>query len=648
MDVTTDVLRDAASAVSADSAPVAMAEWHTAVVRWRLIVILTLAVAAVMVWNPDASSATTDADEVGLVDPATGQWRLRSSSGDIATFYYGNPGDIPFVGDWDCDGIDTPGLYRQADGYVYLRNSNSAGNADVSFFFGNPGDVPLAGDFDADGCDTVSIYRPTQSRVYVINELGSSDGGLGEADYSYVFGNPGDDPFTGRFGANPADSVGLYRASTGFTYLRLTNTQGNADIDYFFGNPGDRFIAGDWDADGFDTPAVFRPSQATMYLKNTNTQGNADVSFPFGQGTWLPVAGRWGDIDAVPPISLELVASGLSQPLFLDAPPGDDRLFIVEKGGDIHIVDGDGVAPQPFLNVAVSTNSERGLLGLAFHPDYGVNGRFFVSYTDLGGTTRVVEYFAVPTNDIASPNPIRTLLSVPQPAPNHNGGMIEFGPDGYLYVSIGDGGGSPGSRPQSTTDLLGSILRLDVDAPVSANGAPGNPYENGPGDDRIWAIGVRNPWRTSIDPNSGTFIIADVGQDRREEINIAPIGTGGLNYGWPITEGSLCYPSGTGCSTAGLSLPAVEYPHSEGRSITGGYVYRGAAMPDLAGRYFYGDFITGFIRSFSISGTTAVDHLDHGWDLGAVGGLASFGTDGSGELYVVSIGGSVYRIVRDG
>ena len=179
------------------------------------------------------------------------------------------------------------------------------------------------------------------------------------------------------------------------------------------------------------------------------------------------------------------------------------------------------------------------------------------------------------------------------------------------------------------------------------NAAAGNPYIGKAGDDRIWAIGLRNPWRTTIDADSGTIIIADVGQDRREEVNVESLGSAPLNYGWQLMEGSLCYPSGSSCG-AGLTLPKVEYSHAEGSSITGGYVYRGSEMPDLVGRYFYGDFISGFIRSFELSGTTPVNHLDHGWDLGTVSVISSFGTDGAGELYVVSYGGTIYRITRAG
>lgn len=230
---------------------------------------------------------------IGLVDPATGQWHLRAW-GDAATFYYGNPGDSPFMGDWTCDGVDTPGLYRQSDGYVYLRNTNTQGIADIKFFFGNPGDVPIAGDFNGDGCDTLSIYRPSEARFYIINRLGKNDGGLGAADYSFLFGNPGDNPVVGDWDDDGIDEIGLHRESTGLFYYRDTLTTGIADGEIFFGDPGDRFVAGDWGVvDGIDTPAMFRPSNTMFYFRHTLTQGNADFQFGWpGVGLdWIPVSG---------------------------------------------------------------------------------------------------------------------------------------------------------------------------------------------------------------------------------------------------------------------------------------------------------------------------------------------------------------------
>jgi hypothetical protein len=229
----------------------------------------------------------------GLVDPVSGEWHLRQVDGRVDSFYFGDPGDAPFMGDWDCDGIDTPGLYRQSDGYVYLRNSNSQGIADVRFFFGNPGDVPLAGDFNGDGCDTVSVYRPSNATFYIINELGSDDGGLGAADATFIFGNPGDKPFVGDFDGDGVDTPGLHRESTGLVYYRNTNSEGVADAIFLFGDPGDRLVANDWNGDGFDSPGVFRPSNTTVFLRFTNTEGPADARFMFGEPHWLPVTGTF-------------------------------------------------------------------------------------------------------------------------------------------------------------------------------------------------------------------------------------------------------------------------------------------------------------------------------------------------------------------
>ena len=233
-------------------------------------------------------------DRVGLVDQTRGLWHLRLKGGSTSSFYFGVPGDYPIAGDWDCDGVDTPGLYRQSDGFVYLRNSNTQGIADIRFFFGNPGDIPLAGDFDGDGCDTISIYRPAEARIYIINELGSNDSGLGAADYSYLFGNPGDKPFVGDFDGDGVDTVGLHRESTGLVYFRNSNSQGIAHHQFVFGNPGDRLVAGDWGVvDGVATPAVFRPSKAVMYFRFDNTAGFADAAILFGESHHLPVSGLW-------------------------------------------------------------------------------------------------------------------------------------------------------------------------------------------------------------------------------------------------------------------------------------------------------------------------------------------------------------------
>ena len=253
------------------------------------MVLLLLSAGGASATSPDWSAG------IGLVDPDTGVWYLRDRAGGGTEFYYGNPGDYPFMGDWNCNGIDTPGLYRQSDGYAYLRNSNTQGVAEVKFYFGDPGDIPIAGDFDGDGCDSLSIYRPSEQRFYIINRLGQNEGGLGAADYYFTFGNPGDQPVVGDWDGDGVDEIGLYRESSGFFYYRTTLDTGIADGQFYFGNPGDRFVAGDWGiTDGRDTPAVFRPSTRIWYFRHTLTQGNADHQDDWGDASWQPVAGTYG------------------------------------------------------------------------------------------------------------------------------------------------------------------------------------------------------------------------------------------------------------------------------------------------------------------------------------------------------------------
>jgi hypothetical protein len=235
-----------------------------------------------------------DDDGVGLVDPRTGLWCLRGAYGQLEAFYFGNPGDEPLMGDWNCDGVDTPGLYRRSDGFVYLRNTNTQGVADIAFFFGNPGDLPLVGDFNGDGCDTVSVYRPSTGQVFVMNQLGAGGVGVGAADTTYYFGNPGDKPFTGDFDGDGVDTVALHRESTGLIYYRNDHAQGPAHHQFVFGNPRDRVFAGDWNGDGVDTPGVYRPSQRTLFLRHVNGSGPADATIRFGESHWIPVAGRFG------------------------------------------------------------------------------------------------------------------------------------------------------------------------------------------------------------------------------------------------------------------------------------------------------------------------------------------------------------------
>ncbi len=343
-------------------------------------------------------------------------------------------------------------------------------------------------------------------------------------------------------------------------------------------------------------------------------------------------------------LALETVVEGLDAPLFLTAPDGDPRLFVVEQGGRIRIVRDGQLVADAWLDLSgtVSTGGERGLLGLAFSRDFSTSGRFFVNYTNAGGDTRVVRYVAPdPSADVAAPVETTTILSVEQPFANHNGGMLAFGPDGHLYVAMGDGGGGgdPLGAGQDPTTVLGSILRITE----AGEAAPGNPFIGAAGDDRIWAWGLRNPWRFAFDPPSGTLWIADVGQSDREEVNAVDATRAGVNYGWNVAEGTLCFGAST-CDTSGFEPPALEYGHGEGCSITGGYVYRGSDVPGAVGRYFFADFCTGFVRSFRLDDGRATDLLEH--DLGPLGQVTSFGVDADGELYVIERSGRVSRIVE--
>ena len=350
-------------------------------------------------------------------------------------------------------------------------------------------------------------------------------------------------------------------------------------------------------------------------------------------------------------LDVEEVASGLSSPIALASLPDDDRLFIAEQGGMIRIVRDGVVDPVPFLDLRTRTvaQNERGLLGLAFHPAYDDNGWVYVSFTDLEGDSRIERYTVSADPDVADPQSMLLVLAQDQPASNHNGGQIAFGPDGMLYVFFGDGGGGgdPQGNAQNLNSLLGKVLRLDVD-----NAAPyaipvSNPFrnqENRRGE--IWASGLRNPWRNAFDRVGGRLYIADVGQNRLEEVNVVAANAAGVNYGWNRMEASTCYEPATGCDRTGLMLPVAEYDHDEGCSITGGHVYRGTAIPGIYGHYFYSDYCQGWLRSFRYANDQATEHRT--WDIGDVGNVMSFGEDASGELYILSSNGRVYRIIGPG
>jgi len=348
-------------------------------------------------------------------------------------------------------------------------------------------------------------------------------------------------------------------------------------------------------------------------------------------------------------LAVRPIVSGLASPLFLTAPPGDPRLFVVEQGGTVRVVENGQLVPMPFLDVSarITSGGERGLLGLAFHPDYARNGFLYVNYTDAAGDTRVERYTVSADRNRADPASATLVITVPQPFANHNGGMTAFGPDGRLYVGMGDGGsgGDPQGNAQNPATLLGKMLRLDVDAGAPYAIPPDNPLAGRQGArGEIWALGLRNPWRFSFDRAAGRLYVADVGQNRLEEVSVAGVSEAGVNYGWNVTEGSECYNAET-CDRSAFRLPALEYSRDAGCSITGGYVYRGSnpALAGVRGHYFYSDFCSGWLRSFRLAdGGAVVDRRE--WPVGSLGNVLSFGEDARGELYILSENGTVYAI----
>jgi glucose/arabinose dehydrogenase len=334
-------------------------------------------------------------------------------------------------------------------------------------------------------------------------------------------------------------------------------------------------------------------------------------------------------------VGVQLVTADLEQPLFLTSPPGDPRLFILEKTGEIRVFANGQLLREPFLDLSdeVATGPEQGLLGLAFHPNYASNGRFFVNYTDEASRTQIVEYQVSNDPNRAASNTGRPIVTIQRPGWRHNGGWMAFGPDGLLYVTSGDGGGTndPDGNGQNPNSLFGKIFRLNVD---------------NPGAIEIVAWGLRNPWRAAFDGN--TIWLGDVGQDGWEEINRFTLAEAPVNFGWVVMEGAECYRD-LPCDPSLYTPPVYAYSHNDGCSVTGGYVYRGAAVPALRGHYLFADWCSGWVRSISENGEV-VDWTP--W-LGDLGNVTSFGVDAFGEMYIVAAGsgrliqqgGAIYKIV---
>jgi glucose/arabinose dehydrogenase len=377
--------------------------------------------------------------------------------------------------------------------------------------------------------------------------------------------------------------------------------------------------------------------------------GSGSSPSPVPSGTPTPVACEGTPVAGVPALTAHLLASGLRSPLDLQAAPGDrERLYVVEQGGTIRVLRNGALQAGAFLDISgrISSGGERGLLGLTFHPQFATNRRFFVNYTDPSGDTHVAEFRAT-SADQADPASERLLLTVEQPFANHNGGGLAFDRAGRLLIGLGDGGsgGDPLGNGQNLATPLGKLLRVDVDSASPYAIPADNPFAGQAGArPEIWAYGLRNPYRFSVDRATGDLYIGDVGQSRVEEVDFASASAGGgQNYGWNVTEGSQCYRPSSGCDRTGITFPVYEYSHSDGCSITGGVVYRGCRMPDLAGTYFFGDYCSGFVRSLRVSAGLATEVRE--WTgLSGIDSVTAFGIDAQGEVYVVDYDGEVYRL----
>lgn len=400
-------------------------------------------------------------------------------------------------------------------------------------------------------------------------------------------------------------------------------------------------------------PRWLRSSLALVVLLATAVPLLGGCGVPVGDSNGIAepdaTARRDGEAAWPPKVSLVRRWEGLDRPVQLTAPAGASGLkFVVCLPGTVEIIENDKVLDTPFLDISekVSVGGERGLFSIAFAPDYEQSGRFYVCYTDLNGSTVVERYRVSSDEKRADEQTGEVILTVPQPYANHNGGQIAFGPDRFLYVGLGDGGGAgdPEGNGQRTDTLLGKILRIDVSGQGTYAIPPGNPFVGRKGyRGEIWDRGLRNPWRFSFDTLTGDLYIGDAGQDDWEEIDIEPVNTGGLNYGWVLYEGSHPYPPGSkGRSASGLTMPVFEYGHDLGYSVTGGYVYRGSLWPALVGCYFYADYGSGRIWAGQRNGGTwrtaeVADTRRH---------IAGFGQDAAGELYVLDLdSGEILQLV---
>jgi glucose/arabinose dehydrogenase len=468
---------------------------------------------------------------------------------------------------------------------------------------------------------------------YFYNATATLSVGAGDTLFAYVYLDPANPPSGIMLQWN--DGTWEHRAYWGANFSPW-GTDGTVSLR----NMGALPPTGQW--------VRLQVSAAQVGLQGSTLNGMAFTLYN-GRATWDLVGKGSGTPPRPPTVSLQSVATGFSSPVDIaNAHDGSGRLFVVQQGGQIKILSAGQVLPTPFLNIAslIVAGGEQGLLGLAFHPNYASNGFFYVNYTRQGdGATVIARY----TRSAADPNVADTdpasqsiLLTIQQPFANHNGGQIRFGPDGYLYIGMGDGGSGndPGNRAQNLGTLLGKMLRIDVNSGSPYAIPPSNPFNN-----EIWAYGLRNPWRFSFDRLTGDLFIADVGQSAWEEISFQAAGNGaGANYGWRVMEGAHCtgLDGGPPCFDPSFVLPILEYSHDWGCSITGGFRYRGAAYPALAGYLLFGDYCSGRVwgaKQYSNGLWTVAQFLTTGSN------ISTFGEDETGELYLATYNtGTIYRI----
>ncbi len=408
---------------------------------------------------------------------------------------------------------------------------------------------------------------------------------------------------------------------------------------------------GDGDAQAADTTTTTASGDGGTDVTGSDGSSSTTVPGDTSEGATTTVGGTTPDLAPLQEVTLDLVFDGFRQPVDLAAPPDDDRLFVVQRVGVIRILDESRQMLDPaFLDLSdqvLAGGIEQGMLGLEFHPDYASNGRFFVYYVDKGGNRQLSEFTVSPTDpNLAVVESEKVIFEYQQP-PNasdirHYAGNVAFGPDGYLWVSMGDGADSR-AQAQDPNTPYGTIVRIDVDSGDPYSVPPDNPFVDGGGMPDVWAYGLRNPWRFAIDPVDRLIYIGDVGHADQEEVDVVSIDESGYNFGWSDMEGTRCFHQ-QDCDPANYTSPVITYSHEEGLSITGGYVYRGAEIPELDGTYFYSDWVSQWIKGFRYVDGQATEEKDWTEDLGgSVGSVTSFGLDGHGELYVTTYEGGVYK-----